>query len=54
MTQAATTYEMSANFYETTRCKNPEEKTHLHTRRRENLKSHKLYRNFRFPKQMTE
>jgi hypothetical protein len=33
------TSETSANFYQTTRCNNPED-SHLHTRRREKLKSH--------------
>jgi hypothetical protein len=33
------TYETSVNFYETTRCNIPEH-SHLHNRRRENLKSH--------------
>jgi hypothetical protein len=32
-------FETSVNFYETTRRNNPED-SHLHTRRRENLKSH--------------
>jgi hypothetical protein len=36
--EAASTSELSVNFYQTTRCKNPED-GHLHTRRRENLKS---------------
>jgi hypothetical protein len=31
--------EASANFYQTTRCYNPED-SHLHTNRRENLKSY--------------
>jgi hypothetical protein len=31
--------ETSVNFYQTTRCYNPED-SHHHTRRRENLKSH--------------
>jgi hypothetical protein len=37
--EAAGTYETSVNFYQTTRRSNPED-SHLHTRRRENLKSH--------------
>jgi hypothetical protein len=36
--EAASTFEMSVNFYQTTRPNNPED-SHLHTRRRENLKS---------------
>jgi hypothetical protein len=39
MMKAASTSEMSANFYQTTR-RNILEDSHLHTRRRENLKSH--------------
>jgi hypothetical protein len=39
MMDAASTSETSANFYQTTRRYNPED-SHLHTRRRENLKSH--------------
>jgi hypothetical protein len=38
MMEAASTSETSANFYQTTRHYNPED-SHLHTRRRENLKS---------------
>jgi hypothetical protein len=38
MKQAANSSETSLNFYQTTRCNNPE-KSHLHTRHRENLKS---------------
>jgi hypothetical protein len=37
---AASTSETSVNFYQTTRRNNPEN-SHLHTRHRENLKSHK-------------
>jgi hypothetical protein len=37
--EAASTSEASVNFYQTTRRNNPED-NHLHTRRRENLKSH--------------
>jgi hypothetical protein len=40
ITEAASTSETSINFYQTTRRKNPED-NHLHTRRRENPKSHK-------------
>jgi hypothetical protein len=39
MTEAASTSETSVSFYQTTRCNIPED-SHLHTRRRENLKSH--------------
>jgi hypothetical protein len=38
MMEAASARETSENFYQTTRCHNPED-SHLHTRRRENLKS---------------
>jgi hypothetical protein len=41
MMEAASTSEMSVNFYQTTRRNNPED-SHLHTRRCENLKSHIL------------
>jgi hypothetical protein len=43
MMEAAFTSETLVNFSQTTRRNNPED-NHLHTRRRENLKSHK--RNF--------
>jgi hypothetical protein len=39
MMEAASTSETSVNFYQTTR-RNNSEYSHLHTRRRENLKSH--------------
>jgi hypothetical protein len=39
MMEAASTSETSVNFYQTTRRNIPED-NHLHTRRRENLKSH--------------
>jgi hypothetical protein len=39
MMEAANTSETSVNFYQTTRHNIPED-SHLHTRRRENLKSH--------------
>jgi hypothetical protein len=39
MMEAASTSETSANFYQTTRRNIPED-SYLHTRRRENLKSH--------------
>jgi hypothetical protein len=39
MMEAASTSETSVNFYQTTRRYNPED-SHLHTRRRENLKSY--------------
>jgi hypothetical protein len=38
MIEAARTSEMSANFYQTTQRNKPED-SHLHNRRRENLKS---------------
>jgi hypothetical protein len=38
MMEAASTSETSVNFYQTTRRNNPQD-SHLHTRRRENLKS---------------
>jgi hypothetical protein len=41
MMEAARTSETSVNFYQTTRRNNPED-SYLHTRRRENLKSHSL------------
>jgi hypothetical protein len=39
MGEAANTYEMSANFYQTTQRNSPED-SNLHTRHHENLKSH--------------
>jgi hypothetical protein len=39
MVEAAGTSETLVNFYQTTRNNNPED-SHLHTHRRENLKSH--------------
>jgi hypothetical protein len=39
MMEAACTCETSVNVYQTARRKNPKD-SHLHTRRRENLKSH--------------
>jgi hypothetical protein len=39
MMEAASTCETSVNFYQTTQQYNPED-GHLHTRRRENLKSY--------------
>jgi hypothetical protein len=42
--EAAKTSETSVNFYQTTQRNNPEN-SHLHTRRRENLKFHKIYIN---------
>jgi hypothetical protein len=39
MMKAARTSETSVNFYQTTQRYNPED-SHLHTRRRENLKSY--------------
>jgi hypothetical protein len=46
MMEAASTSETSVNFYQTTRRNNPED-SHFHTRRRENLKSHKSKTDFR-------
>jgi hypothetical protein len=40
--EAVKTSETSVNFYQPTRRNNPED-SHLHTRRRENLKSHKIF-----------
>jgi hypothetical protein len=40
MMKEASTSETSVNFYQTTRRNNPED-SHPHSRRRENLKSHK-------------
>jgi hypothetical protein len=40
MMEAASTSETSANFYQITWSNNNPEDSHLHTRRRENLKSH--------------
>jgi hypothetical protein len=39
MMKAASTSETSVNFYQITRRNNPED-SHLHTRRRDNFKSH--------------
>jgi hypothetical protein len=39
--QAVSNSELSVDLYQTTRCNTPED-SHLHTRRRENLKSHNL------------
>jgi hypothetical protein len=41
--EAASTSETAANFYQTTPHNDPED-SHLHTRRRENLKSHFFFR----------
>jgi hypothetical protein len=40
--EAASTSEMTVNFYQTTRRYNPED-SHLNTRRRENLKFNLIY-----------
>jgi hypothetical protein len=40
MMEAASTSETSVNFYQTTLRNNPDD-SHLHNRRRDNLKSHK-------------
>jgi hypothetical protein len=45
MMEAARTSETLANFYQTTRCYNPED-SNLHTHRRENLKSYKSSKDF--------
>jgi hypothetical protein len=46
MMEAASTSEKSVNFNQTTLRNNPED-SHLHTRRRENLKFHRIYSSFR-------
>jgi hypothetical protein len=43
--EAASTSETSVNFYQTTRRNSPDD-SHLHTRRRENLKSHHIFYSF--------
>jgi hypothetical protein len=43
MMEAASTYETSVNFYQTTRRNNPED-SHFHSRRLENLKSQSIFR----------
>jgi hypothetical protein len=45
MMEAASTSETSVNVYQTTRRKSPED-TYLHTRRRENLTSQLVNKNF--------
>jgi hypothetical protein len=44
--EAASTFETSVYFYQTTQCNIPED-NHLHIRRRESLKSHPLH-NFNY------
>jgi hypothetical protein len=44
MMEAARTSETLVNFYQTTRCYNPED-SNLHTHRRENLKSYLIINN---------
>jgi hypothetical protein len=53
MMEAASTSETSANFYQTTRRNNPHD-SHLHTRRRENLKSRLKICHDRFLSQLLE
>jgi hypothetical protein len=43
MMEAESTSETSVNFYQTTRRNNPED-SHLHNRRRENLKSQTCFK----------
>jgi hypothetical protein len=45
MMEVAITSETSVNVYQTTRCNNPED-SHLHTRRRDNLKSYLILHHF--------
>jgi hypothetical protein len=42
MIEAASTSEMSVNFYHTIQCYNPED-SHLHTRRHKNFKSYSVH-----------
>jgi hypothetical protein len=55
MMEAASASEMPVNFYQTTR-RNDTEDSHLHTRRRENLRSHNLrkFEIFKRNKQLNE
>jgi hypothetical protein len=46
MMEAARTSETLVNFYQTTRCYNPED-SNLHTHRRENLKSYEIKLDFK-------
>jgi hypothetical protein len=52
MMGTASTSESSVNFYQTIRRYNPED-SHLHTRRRENLKSYLIPTHYRLPRQRT-
>jgi hypothetical protein len=47
MMEAASTSETSVNFHQTTRRNNPED-SHIHTRSRENQKSHFIRLRFRY------
>jgi hypothetical protein len=46
MMEAASIFETSVNFYQTTR-RNNQEDSHIHTRRRKNLKSHQKEKCFK-------
>jgi hypothetical protein len=51
--EAERTYETSLNIYQTTQCNIPEY-SHIHTRRRENLKSNRGYMKFTEPDRVTD